>query len=534
MGDMIKTWALCAVVATLGVGGCSHSCEDVYFCLSDTGAAGEGGASGSGGQGGTDATGGAGGQDRCPEDPSDGPVAEDCGIWVSALSGDDASTGTQLQPLHTLAKAIEIATERTGRIYACGGETYVEAVVLPAGIQLSGGFDCKSGWSYAGNNKPAILAPMVPGQVALTLLGGETESLVADIEARAEDAVEPGGSSIAVFAHDGVRATLRRAHLIAGNGADGADGEAGDHDGFPAKTGLTGNNGASACTMLPGPGGAGVTLACEAPAESTGGEGGNGGELAANNGLVGVPEPVANPLGYGAGGKAEDPAQGTACTGGSAGAQGNLGLHGFGALGNGRLTEGGYLGISGGDGTAGQPGQGGGGGGASIGSILCGAAPHGGAGGGSGGSGGCGGKGGKGGQAGGSSFSLAARGGTITLVDVHMTTGNGGNGGNGGAFQLGGQGGLPGLGGLGFGGANGIKGGCGGGVGGQGGNGGNGGGGHGGHSATVGKTASALVAVVSSVEYSFGNPGKGGLGSFGVPETNGAPGVFSDSVLLDP
>lgn len=452
-----------------------------------------------------------GGLDPCPRDPADGGVAEDCGIWVAAAWGSDLNAGTQAAPVATLSKAIELAQKGAGRVYACGGD-YPEAVALPAGITLAGGFSCDGGeWVYEGMEKRAIIAPASVPVAALTLLPGDRESLVVDVQVQAPDAVQPGGSSIAALTRDGARAMIRRCALIAGDGADGANGAPGDHNGAPAQKGIPGNNGADACTMNVGLGGAAVKLTCgEDQAATVGGEGGDGGALAANDGQAGL-QPAPNFPGYGVGGKAEDAAQGTPCTPGIGGLQGAAGAEGHGATGDGHLTKDGYVGESGEPGDPGTPGQGGGGGGGAIGGLVCGAF-KGGAGGGSGGTGGCGGQGGKGGQAGGSSIALAVLGEGLVVDQLRLVTGKGGNGGNGGILQAGGQGGLPGLPGQGFGGANGVKAACAGGAGGFGGNGGNGGGGRGGHSIGIAVIADVLDFDPDKQDYSVGEGGWGGWG----------------------
>lgn len=453
----------------------------------------------------------------CPEDPALGPVGSECGIWVSATFGKDQNPGTPSSPVRTIKHAIQLAQDiGPARVYACG-ETYDEAVALPAPISLFGGFfDCdRDIWShepgYKDSDHPAVLAPLMPEVFAFTLLEGDATSLVGDIQVRALDAVSPGASSIAVFAEEGSKATIRRSWLIPGNGADGEDGEPGDPDGLPAQTGLPGSKGADACTMSPGAGGLLVTLHCGDGTTSVSGGGGDGGESVANDGGNGELEPMPNPEGYGAGGKAQDPEKGTDCTPGFGGAHGLEGIHGKGGKALGKLTmDGRVVGGNGEDGTPGAPGQGGGGGGGTIGGPLCGMGfPKGGSGGGSGGTGGCAGKGGKGGQAGGSSIGIAIYKGNILLEDVQMDLGKGGAGGNGGFLQPGGFGGLPASGGLSA--IPGVPGGCAGGAGGQGGKGGHGGGGRGGHSVPL---------VISSPEYqpdagySCGDsdPGIGGLG----------------------
>lgn len=521
MASTIERWILfLGFLAVIGVAGpgCDRSCAYSFRCGPMGLDPGGGGAGGAGG----------GEPDPCPADPADGPVRADCGVWVSSSWGDDSQPGTQTAPVATLARAIELAAEGTHRIYACG-ETYPEVVRLPAGISLAGGFSCARGiWSYDGPERRALIAPGVPALAALLLTKGEGEttgeggSVIRDVEVRAADAVDPGASSIAVFSLAGARADLRRCHLIAGNGADGASGEPGNHDGAPAQKGLPGNPGEEACTSNPGLGGVAVELECDDGTATIGGKGGDGGEAAADDGAAGAQPPDPNPQGYGAAGKGESLAQGTACTPGIGGAQGNSGAHGLGAVDHGHLTKDGYVGVAGADGFPGTPGQGGGGGGGSVGDSICGGAPHGGAGGGSGGTGGCGGKPGKGGQAGGASIALAMLTDETTIKESLIVTGAGGKGGNGGALQPGGQGGFPGLGGFGFGGASGVKGGCSGGVGGQGGNGGNGGGGRGGHSIGIVTAGPAGISITKDVTFVYGNPGAGGKG--GNPNIRGTDG----------
>jgi hypothetical protein len=436
-------------------------------------------------------------------------------------------------PVRTLSKAVSLAQGGVPRIYACG-EEYKEAVTLPDGISLFGGFDCANGWRYVGELARAkILAP--PALAALTLLASETSILVADINVAASDAIDPGASSIAVFARPSSKAQFRRSTFTAGNGADGADGKPGHHDGQPAPKGLGGEDGTDACTVDPGLGGLGTMIECGDGTASISGQGGDGNQAFANAGLDGFPIPNPNLQGYGAGGKGEDGATGVSCAPGLGGAHGEDGPHGIGGSSVGRLTIDGYLGAAGQDGKPGKPGQGGGGGGASLGKLVCGAAPHGGAGGGAGGTGGCGGKGGEGGQAGGSSVALALFSDDIHVERVQLQSGKGGNGGSGGALQPGGQGGLPGYGGFGLGGLNGAQGGCAGGAGGQGGDGGHGGGGRGGHTASVARGAEAVLKVGVDVGFSLGQPGKGGTGGDPTERTgDGLDGLALEYITMDP
>ncbi|MFO0591869.1 MAG: hypothetical protein U0441_30255 [Polyangiaceae bacterium] len=483
---------LVGVLSTVSQLGCDYSCYSDLTCSL-----------------GTAGTAGSNGAERCP-DPANGSIEADCGIWVSASLGDDANTGTPDAPLKTLGAAILLAQKGPQRIYACS-ETYEERLSLPAGVSLFGGFECAGGWSYVGGDNRARIAPSEPG-VALNLAEGQGVSLLRDIAVTAKDAMGAGESSIAILALPGSNADLRRSRITAGNGARGADGADGKHDGEHAKGGLNGNNGVGACAAAFGLGGDSVFLSCDDGSSSMGGNGGNGGEMFANDGADGVVAPTPNPQGFGLGGAGE---ASLPCTGGLSGAEGQDGAHGEASSSKGRLTQQGYLGADGADGQHGFPGQGGGGGGASRGKATCGGALHGGPGGGSGGTGGCGGRGGKGGQAGGSSIGIALLGTSLYIEDSYIVTGNGGDGGNGGVLQPGGQGGLPGIGGAGFGGPDPINAACVGGGGGYGGNGGHGAGGHGGHS--------VFFAVLSSVPFPNLVGLQGGRGTVGVGGHGGDP-----------
>lgn len=473
-----------------------------------------------------------GGGTVCPEDPVDGDVPEECGIWASSSRGDDANPGTQDAPVKTLGRALKLAQDEGGpmRVYACG-EVFPETVEVE-GASMFGGFDCEHGWTWVGGERrakidgPAALATM-------TLLESERLALFGDLEIVATDAITPGASAIAVFARAGAQARFRRVDVVAGRGADGADGEDGDHNGASAPQGPGGVDGADACTGDLGPGGVAAKASCGDGEESISGEGGDGGEFAAMDGLDGLQLPDPNPQNKGVGGKGESAAPAVLCTAGLSGAHGQDGQNAFGGTGPGELTSAGFVGARGGDGQPGASGQGGGGGGGALG-FKCAGPLFGGAGGGSGGAGGCGGKGGKGGQGGGSSIGFALLSQRIYAEDVRITTGDGGNGGHGGFLQPGGQGGLPGYGGLGVGGADGPKSACAGGVGGKGGNGGNGGGGGGGHSAGVLHPPFITFWVSEPVSFVYGQAGAGGVG--GDARSNaqtGAKGIRAHDVTVD-
>ena len=490
-----------------GTLGCTHSCADTFTCPLEV--------------------------ENCPEDPA-GAAGEEipagCGIWLSASLGDDANVGSQEAPVATLGQALVKAISGPRRVYACA-EEFNQAIVWPAGVALHGGFYCADlEWRHGDGHATTTVtsqADEIP-----VILGGSIHpepSLLTDLKIMAKPASKPGGSSIALLALSDSHAEIRRSTLESGNGADGADGDEGEHFGTPAKDGLLGHDGAPACTGNIGNGGEMVALSCDDDA-SFGGEGGDGGPLAANPGDDGEVAPAANPQGFGLGGSGENLAASLFCTPGFGGAAGGDGDPGLGGAWPARLTPAGYLGAWGGHGQRGRAGQGGGGGGASAGTAVCGGAPHGGAGGGSGGSGGCGGKGGRGGQPGGASIGLAALSDALLLLDVTITTGNGGHGGRGGIPQQGGQGGLPGIGGAGALAANGPNPGCVGAAGGYGGDGGHAGGGLGGSALAVAYAGAQAPGHVGGV-FIAGQVGDGGLGSD--PNLSSARGQDGQSSKLE-
>lgn len=310
------------------------------------GTAGTGGMPGTGGAGGSSGAGGAGGGLSCPEDPAEGSVAEGCGIWVSIGKGDDANEGTtQAAPVATLTHAIALAAKGSGRVYACS-EMWAETLIVPDSVSLHGGFDCQAGWAYVGKAKRSTV--MSPGPIGITWIssGEPTAAVMSDFSIRSADAVEPGGSSIAGFVRDDMTLTVYRSELIAGNGADGADGLPGDASDLPAASGAPGNNGADACSAAVSPGGTAVENVCSS-GTSKGGAGGDSSAMIASNGADG--EPAGGPPG-GDGGLGQELSP--VCTVGGPGVDGEDGAHGQGGgkdskVGYGRLTETGYVGIPG-------------------------------------------------------------------------------------------------------------------------------------------------------------------------------------------
>ncbi|AUX20266.1 hypothetical protein SOCEGT47_007320 [Sorangium cellulosum] len=459
----------------------------------------------------------------CVPSEIDGAVDDVCGVFV-ASTGNDGGAGTRAEPVATLAEALRRAATNGTAAYACA-ETFEEAVEVPVGVKLFGGLDCANGWSWIGETAKTIVAPGEEA-IALKVTRGEGTVRIEDVSVRAADAQAPGASSIAVLV-DGAEVEFARCELIAGNGADGANGEDAPSE-MPAQA-PAGNAGTDACSDLDMsggpdqtlPGGAQVENTCDGGALSIGGEGGDG---KVNNGDTGQMGQT-GVLGEGGSG---EPAVGEwtcAANGtGQGGDNGTPGEAGLAASGLGTLSSSGYTGVSGGPGGAGKPGQGGGGGGgARGGAAICpGGVPGAGASGGSGGPGGCGGLPGQGGGPGGASIALASVEGKVTLQDCVLKAGSGGKGGAGGDLQPGGAGGVGGVGGLGVGGS---KNACDGGKGGQGGNGGPGGGGLGGPSLAIAYRGEA-VKQEGATMLQPGTAGTGGPGgSSNMTENAGMAGV---------
>jgi len=189
---------LSLVVWMTGCGtGTYWGCDATATCVppaagAGVGTAGEAGSSGAGGSGGATSTG-----VPCPDDPAQGEVGDDCGVFVSSTLGDDGNSGTRELPVKTLTQAITLAEKGRRRVYACA-EKYPERVTL-AGVSLYGGFDCQHDWSYDINEDQRAEIQAPPAPAVLTLGASETLSWISDVRVIAPAAITPGGSSIAVL-----------------------------------------------------------------------------------------------------------------------------------------------------------------------------------------------------------------------------------------------------------------------------------------------------------------------------------------------
>lgn len=462
----------------------------------------------------------AGTDPMCIPSQSSGPVDDSCGIFVSKL-GNDMNSGTKGSPVATIGHAV-LEAKGTRPIYVCA-ETFNEVVEAQAGVELYGGLDCASGWTWSDAGRTTLTAP--PDSVALKLTSGIATTRVENFTITAQDATVLGGSSIAAII-DNVPAEITRVEFISGAARDGANGET-PMD-IPV-SGEAGKAGTAACTtpdMVVG--GAGAVNAC-AVGTSEGGLGGKGGITTdGGDGLDGADGMPAGNVNHGVGATLAAPS----CTIGTPGVDGTEGAPGMGGTALGSISIVGYSGADGQDGATGTPGQGGGGGGGSRSGLFCNGANDGaGASGGGGGAGGCGGKGGQGGKAGGSSIALISLNATLTLSQVKLMSGNAGKGGDGTIGQSGASGGMGGVGGASSGVASSKKG-CTGGEGGVGGPGGPSGGGRGGHS--LGIAYKGTLPAQDAVTAMVGAPGAGGAGALGNPTGSGDMGQASaDPVLFE-
>ena len=432
-------------------------------------------------------------------DPTKDPKDEPClvnsgfGVFVSGTTGHDTAAGTKADPLRTIAEGIAKASAGSKRVFACAG-AYDEHVVMGLsddGTSVYGGFDC-AGWRYAPTNSVKV-APSTTGyalEVDLLKLGATFE----DVEFDSQSAKVAGASSVAVFANQS-SVTFRRIVVTSGDGASGAQGDAGTN--YTLVQAPSGNNGDG------GAGGANQVCTCLNGDPSVGGAGGAAGPPS-SAGLPGSPA-----LG---GGKQGGGGTGSCAFGtGGDGSPARDADAGSGAATWGALSAGGWSAANGTNGNIASVAQGGGGGGGNVSFLINDAGLSASGGGGSGGCGGCGGGGGTPGAGGGSSFALLSYRSTVVLVDSRLAAHDGKNGGNGGKGQPGQMGGYAGTQ---------SQPGCPGGNGGAGGSGGGGGGGGGGLSAAEGYVGSPATEM-GTVSKTFGNAGTGGTGGTGGGPNNG-------------
>ncbi|WP_437597343.1 hypothetical protein WMF28_32425 [Sorangium sp. So ce590] len=473
----------------------------------------------------------------CAGDPATTPAKEACGVFVAGR-GDDARAGTRQEPVRTLQHAVQKALlEGKPHVYACA-EDFHEAVRLPSGVEIWGGRACeREDWAYLGADHPTVVAPSagrVPVLVhahgaVLSDLFIDRKSLLFGVRLMAADAIEPGGSSIALIVADSAATDIAWSELIPGDGAPGAPGE--DAPLEVAEDGAPGNHGAAVCSAETVKGALPAQTLCPGSTTSTGGRGGVGRRDAGGDGEHGTRSErgaTADPPESAPGGLGEDGIE--ACTDGQYGRDGAQGTPGEGgAQSAARVSVAGWHGAWGGKGTPGTPGQGGGGGGGTRGRGVCQSTePQGGASGGSGGGGGCGGRAGGGGRPGGSSIGVVAVNADVVIQHSRILLGRGGDGGRGGRGQDGGYGWPGGVGGLAAMNQGQPEFACDGGRGGDGGAGGPGGGGLGGYTVGIARLLGD-VRLEESAVVELNKAGTGGeSGDPDAPFGEGDDGLVAD------
>jgi len=450
------------------------------------------------------------------DDPSADPcvVSNATGVFVApAPLGTAAGLGTMASPLLTVGAGITKALTGKKRVYVCLG-TYGETVSLTSsadGLTVYGGLDCANGWKYVGSGGATATVVATPlgtaaPATALTVTGPMTSGVAfEDVGFTSLDGVNPGDSSVAVFATTSAKLSLTRGTVTAGKGIAGSPG------GTTVNWSGTAQSPTAPTASTTGAAG-GNNVCLDRTTSSTGGMGGSEISLGIwGQGANGSSSPPVIPalLNGGDGGNA-----GVAGTGGGPGA--STSAVGAGSLSSGDVTVAGWvIGAQAGRGSAGSPGQGGGGGGGGVTTAS----------GGGGGAGGCGGGPGLGGSTGGSSLAILAYQSALSVTNVTVASGAGGIGGSGGSGQSG-QGGQDGGGGFAA-----IS--AAGGPGGAGGAGSGGGGGAGGDSIGIGwlgSTGPSINGVVISADQA--SPYMGiTAGAKGAAGPGGAGGGGSTTVL---
>ena len=466
-----------------------------------------------------------------------------------AKNGKDSAPGSIEQPMLTIGAAVAKADADEKRdVYVATG-VYAESVVLPAGVNLYGGYSADFKVRHVLLYETVIMgtAPTGDKQGAVTVGNVQGQGTTLDgFTVFGFDNSASGGSSYGIYIRDcGASLAVRSCRFYGGNGGDGLPGSNGK-DGLD---GLDGNSGSDAVLVSWNcgggekvPAGAGAASACQ-DVDTAGGSGGGG-----YCPIYGFP-PMAQEngsAGQGPGGGDGGPAgwdgmiEQLGCTScmvppmnqsfegfdGAKGASGELGTAGGGCSQlAGQVVDGLWQssgGTAGGGGEAGGGGGGGSGGGADMPNASC-IYDHVGGSGGGAGSGGCLGTGGTGGGGGGGSFGIflhfSVPPADVPLIENNTVAGgkggDGGHGGNGGTGGVGGTGALGGEGGTaldaawcGFGGGTG-------GDGGTGGHGGGGGGGCGGASYCIyanGQGEADLSGIKAANQFINGQGGIGGSG----------------------
>jgi hypothetical protein len=279
-------------------------------------------------------------------------------FFVDTVTGNDGNAGTMAAPFKTIGAGVTAANASGSkkRVLVSKG-TYNQAVTLPNGVSLYGGFDAAAGWSRAAANTTTIAATPAASQIyPLTISSCSAGCFVDGFTISAGNA-GAGLNSVAVFVLNSAGARISNNTIVAGNGGAGVQG--GPTPATPAGgNGQVGVPGSQSSTSG-GAGGAGGTSSCGAP----GGAGGGGG-YSSSSGGAGT---IGGGSGTGGGGGAPGVASGQCFVKsgsggpGTAGGSGSQGVGGVPGV-SGTITASGWVAGAGGNGGAGTAGRGGGGG----------------------------------------------------------------------------------------------------------------------------------------------------------------------------
>jgi hypothetical protein len=292
-------------------------------------------------------------------DVTKSPSTEPClidelyGIFVSPTGNDTTGAGTRAAPFATIGKGVQVAAQRSLRVYACdNGSGYAEQLDLPDGTRLHGGFSCTT-WNYLEPQRSAVHAPASPG---LAIRAAVSAVLVEDIDIDTPDAAA-SATSLAVLIDASSNVTLRRMKIVAGKGGIGLNGVIGAQgsDGADVTASLVGSD---AICPSPDDGHLGGSWSAASTCGSKGGAGGTaykGSDGTA--GVGGTPRTNVSPPNVDNGG-----AKGVAGADGGAGSPGDAGAAGVATTTTGVFTNTGYspaaaaVAATGSDGNAGQGG----------------------------------------------------------------------------------------------------------------------------------------------------------------------------------
>jgi hypothetical protein len=439
----------------------------------------------------------------------------DNAVFVSTGGDDDGNDGLSPDaPLASIGAGLQAAADKGRDYLLVSGGVFEEAVSLKAGISIYGGYDADNGWTRDTANQETRIEPPSDAfptgtdhykTISATSISNAT--VLDHLTIVGADATTPGASSYALWASDSDALVLQDSQVIAGHGAAGDDGAAGE-------TGIARRQN-GACSENDG-GTPGISDDTDSPCALGSGS-------TAPNGLEGHPKFGAGGDG-GAGGPHACKDSASACSGlsgsgGQPGVNADPATHGTPATDSLGMIDGGdwnpLAQQAPADGERGSAGGGGGAGGncediGDCGLLICGSnVIYGGGNGGAGGDGGCGGGAAQNGQHGGGAFGIFAVDSDLDLQDVSIAMGSGGDGGRGGD---GGEGELGQSGDSGASGANTAGRGGNGGDGGHGGHGGAGAGGCGGPSVGLVLSVSVIDQSSVNINQATGQPGQPGDG----------------------